>query len=84
MGNSRTDGDRWRTLVQTGHDKRLAAVAQTEMGHMNLLLDTAQQDMFFAPVELEGIARREIQRSEGHAAIGPRRCPERISRIGSR
>ena len=47
-------------LVQIGHDERLATVAQAEMGHVNLVLDTAQQHIFLAPVELKRIARRKM------------------------
>ena len=66
-------------LVQIGHDDRLAAVAQPEMGHVNLVLNTAQHDVFLAPIELERIARiarREMQRNERIARTGPGCLPE--------
>ena len=59
-------------LVHIGHDERLAAVAQAEMGDVNLVLETAQQDIFLAPVELKRIARHEIERDECIISVGSR------------
>ena len=53
-----------------GHDKGLAAVAQAEMGNLHLLLDTAQDNPFFAPVKLQRIACRKMQRDKGLARTG--------------
>jgi hypothetical protein len=46
------------------------------MGHVNLVFDTAQQDILLAPIELERIARREMQRNERVARAGPGCLPE--------
>ena len=46
------------------------------MSNVNLVLDTAQNDIFLAPVELERIARCEVQRNERVARAGSRRLLE--------
>ena len=46
-----------------GHYKRLAAVAQTEVGNLHLLGNTAKNNMLFAPVKLQRIASLKPQRA---------------------
>ncbi len=48
---------------RTGHYKRFAAVAQTEVGDLHLLGNTAKNNMLFAPVKLQCIAGLEMQRA---------------------
>jgi hypothetical protein len=40
------------------------------MGNLDLLLDTAQDNPFFAPVKLQRIACRKMQRDKGLARTG--------------
>ena len=48
-------------FARIGHDKRLTAVAQAEMGNFDLLFDTAQHNPFFAPVKLQRVTCRKMQ-----------------------
>ena len=51
-------------LAGIGDDKRLATVAQAEVGNLHRSLDTAQDNAFFAPVKLEGITGSKMQGNE--------------------
>ena len=44
-------------LARIGNHERLAAVTKAEMGELDLLLNTSQDNPFFAPVELKGVTR---------------------------
>ena len=47
-----------------GSHKRFTAVAHAEVGYLNLLLNATQDNTFFAPVKLQRIACRKIQRNK--------------------
>ena len=47
-------------LAGIGHDKGLAAVAQAEMGDLDLLFDTAQHNLFFAPIKLQRVTSSKM------------------------
>jgi len=84
-GNPTVDGqcpqerirDHLPGFAPMGHDKGLAAVTRTEMGNLHPLIDTARHDPFLAPVELQRVTRRKMQRDERLARTGAR--PLRIA-----
>jgi hypothetical protein len=47
-------------------------VAQAEVGNLDLLLDTAQDNPFFAPIKLQCVTCRKMQRDKGLARTGIR------------
>ncbi len=70
--NPAVEGQRLRKGIQhhllgfarIGDDKGLATMAQAEVGNLHFLLDTTQDNAFFAPVKLEGITGSEMQGNE--------------------
>jgi hypothetical protein len=51
-------------LARVGNNKHLPAVGQTEMRHLDGLVDTINLDVFLAPIELAGVAGGQMQAAQ--------------------
>ena len=58
------------SLTRVRDDEHLAAVGQPKMGHLDRLQHAGQLHLLVAPVELAGIASRELQRDECFRQLG--------------